>query len=260
MLSRIPGRAASVAAGLYAVLLAVAAPAIAQQAGRPAPPIPPEQKVGKSPDPHNLEGVWFTRGYDRTYRQLDRSEPPFLPAARTEWLRHIQAEKDGSPIGDAPTRCYPHGVPRIVASPYPIQIVQTPGLLTILHEVGHNIRYVHMDQEHPKDVKRSFLGHSVGHWEGDTLVVDTVGFNDRTRIDEEGITHSLQLHVIERYRKINDGQVLEDIITIDDPTNFSKPWQARRNFDWRPDLRLSEYICEENNRNVPNEQGFTTAK
>ena len=64
--------------------------AVAQQAPRPAPPIPPEQKVGKSPDPRNLEGVWFTGGYDRTYKQLDRSEPPFNAATRKEWLRHHQ--------------------------------------------------------------------------------------------------------------------------------------------------------------------------
>ena len=66
--------------------------AMAQQAARAAPPIPPEQKVGKSPDPRNLEGVWFTNGYDRTYRQLDRSEPPFNAATRKEWLRHIQTQ------------------------------------------------------------------------------------------------------------------------------------------------------------------------
>jgi hypothetical protein len=251
MLSRIPGRAARVAAGLCAVKLAVAAPAIAQQAGRPAPPIPPEQKVGKSADPHNLEGVWFTRGYDRTYRQLDRSEPPFLPAARTEWLRHIQAEKDGSPIGDAPTRCYPHGVPRIVASPYPIQIVQTPGLLTILHEVGHNIRYVHMDQEHPKDVKRSFLGHSVGHWDGDTLVVDTVGFNgynDLTTLDRAGLPKSADFKLTEKYHLINGGKQLEATFTIEDPKYYTKAWSARQVFDRQdPNTEFAEYVCTDKN-------------
>ena len=234
--------------------------AVAQQAPRPAPPIPAEQKVGKSPDPRNFEGVWFTGGYDRTYRQLDRSEPPFNAATRKEWLRHIQAEKDGTPIGDAPTRCYPHGVPRLVASPYPVQFIQTPGLITILHEVSHNIRYVHMNQKPPANVKPSFLGYSVGHWEEDTLVIETTALNTRTRIDEEGIVHSDKLKVTEYIRKIEDGQRIEDIIHIEDPGSFIKPWDARRYFNWRPDLHLTEYICEENNRNVPNESGFTTAK
>lgn len=220
----------------------------------------PPQVFKVSPDPRNIEGVWWTRGYDRTYRQLDKSMPPFLPAGLAEWQRHVAAEKAGTPIGDAPTRCYPHGIPRMVASPYPIHFIQTPGLITMLHEVGHNIRYIHMDQAHPANVKPSFLGHSVGHWEGDTLVVDTVALNDRTQIDEEGIVHGKNLHVTERYRKINDGKTLEDIITIEDPDTFTKPWQARRDFIWRPDVRVSEYICEENNRNTPNESGFTTAK
>lgn len=241
-------------------LVSLAGVAAAQQAPRPAPPIPPEQKVGKSPDPRNIEGVWFTGGYDRTYKQLDRSEPPFNAATRKEWLRHIQAEKDGTPIGDAPTRCYPHGVPRLIASPYPIQIIQTPGLITILHEVGHNIRYIYMDQKAPANAKPSFLGHSVGRWVEDTLVVETTALNTRTRIDEEGIVHSGKLKVTEYIRKVDDGQRLENIIHIDDPDSFIKPWDARRNFNWRPDLHLTEYICEENNRNVPNERGFTTAK
>lgn len=214
----------------------------------------------KSADPQNIEGVWFTRGYDRTYRQLDKSEPPFNELGRKEWLRHLQAEKDGQPIADAPTRCFPHGVPRMMASPYPIQIIQTPGLITILHEVGHNIRYIHMDQPHPKNPKPSFLGHSVGHWEGDTLVVDTIGFNDRTRIDEEGIVHSDKLHMVERFRKIENGNWLENLMTIEDPVYFTRPWQARRTYAWRSDVRLSEYICEENNRNAPGEAGITVAK
>jgi hypothetical protein len=226
----------------------------------PAQAASPPQVFQISPDARNFEGVWWTRGYDRTYRQLDKSLPPFNAAGRAEWDRHVAAEKAGNPIGDAPTRCYPHGIPRMVASPYPIHILQTPGLVTLLHEVGHNIRYIHMDQQHPANLKPSFLGHSVGRWEGDTLVVDTIGFNDRTQVDEEGIVHGKKLHVVERYRKIDGGKTLEDIITIEDPDFFTAPWQARRTFIWRPDVRVSEYICEENNRNTPNEAGFTTAK
>ena len=219
-----------------------------------------KQVFAKSADPRNFEGVWWTRGYDRTYRQLDKSLPPFNAVGKAEWERHVAAEKAGTPIGDAPTRCYPHGIPRMMASPYPIQIIQTPGMLTILHEVGHNIRYIYMDQDHPKNVKPSFLGHSVGRWEGDTLVIDTVAFNDRTRIDEEGIVHSTRLHMVERLRKIDNGNSIENLMTIEDPAYFTQPWQARRTYIWRPDIRLAEYVCEENNRNEPDAQGFTVAK
>ena len=153
-----------------------------------------------------------------------------IAAGKAEWERHVAAEKAGTPIGDAPTRCYPHGIPRMMASPYPIQIIQTPGMLTMLHEVGHNIRYIYMDQQHPKKLKPSFLGHSIGHWEGDTLVIDTVGFNDRTRIDEEGIVHSDKLHMVERLRKIDNGNAIENLMTIEDPAYFTQPWQARRTY------------------------------
>lgn len=232
---------------------APAAPALAADA--------PAQKLKPpSADPRDISGVWWTRGYDRRYRTLDGQLPPFTPAGRAEWDRHIQAEKDGRPIADAPTRCLPHGVPRIMASPYPIQILQTPGQITFLHEVGHNVRIIYMDEQHPADLDPTFMGHSVGRWEGDTLVVDTVGFNDLTQIDEEGIVHSDKLHVVERFRKINGGKQLEDLITIEDPVNFTAPWTTRRVYEWRPDVRIMEYVCEENNRNKPDETGSTVAK
>jgi hypothetical protein len=236
---------AAVAAGL---LLA------AGGAGAAAPLKPPPA------DPRDIGGVWWTKGYDRTFRTLDGQLPPFTPAGRAEWDRHVQAEKEGRPIADAPTRCLPHGVPRLMASPYPIQILQTPGQVTFLHEVAHNVRIIRMDETHPETLEPTYLGHSVGRWEGDTLVVDTRGFNDLTQIDEEGVTHSDRLHVVERFRKIDGGKVLEDLITIEDPVTFTRPWTTRRTYDWRPDVRIMEYVCEENNRNEPNAHGVTTAK
>lgn len=235
-------------AALAATLSAQAA------AAEPAPRAPP------SPDPRNITGVWWTRGYDRTFRALDGQLPPFTAAGKAEWDRHIAAEKAGKPIADAPTRCLPHGIPRLMASPYPILIQQSPGVVTFIHEVAHNVRLIYLDEPQAKDPDPTFLGHSVGRWEGDTLVVDTVGLNDQTQIDEEGITHSDRLHVIERFTKINGGTQLEDLITMEDPATFTRPWTARRVYDWRPDIRLMEYVCEENNRNVVDTSGATLAR
>src|SRR3984957_4931466 len=95
------------------------------------------------------------------------------------------------------------------------------------------------------------MGDSAGHWEGDTLVVDTIGLNDRTWIDEVGVIHGQQLHVIERIRKIEGGHAMENLVRIEDPEYFTEPWYARITYAWRPDLRLTEYVCEENNRNMP---------
>jgi hypothetical protein len=216
----------------------------------------------KSPGgPRDLDGVWYTRGYDRTYRTLDKQLPPFTERGRTEREYRVKQEELGKPMSDASTDCKPHGVPRIMASPYPIQIISAPGEINIVHEVGHNQRVIYMNEEQPKDAPRTYLGHSVGHWEGDTLVVDTRFFNTKTMVDEEGIGHSDQLHVVERIRKIDDGKRLENMMTITDPVYFTAPWTAVRLYDYRSqDTKIEEYICEENNRNAPDESGRTTAK
>ncbi len=223
-------------------------------------------------DPRDFSGVWWTRGYDRTFRPV--TDPPLPPAqsARllpftaneaSSWQHHLDMEKAGTPIADAPTQCFPHGVPRLIASPYPVQFVYSPGLITLLHETAHNVRYIHMDgKPAPRDTPRTFLGYSVGHWEGNTLVVFTDHFNDRTQIDEEGLSHGLKLSVTERITKVTQpagGVELRDRITIEDPDHFTAPWTAQRRFAWRGDIRIAEYSCEENNRNAP-KNGITVAK
>jgi hypothetical protein len=97
------------------------------------------------------------------------------------------------------------------------------------------------------------MGHAIGHWEGDTLVIDTVGITKQTQIDEAGTLHSDKLHLIQRIKKVND--TLEIEFTVDDPGAFTKPWTAKRVWQWRPDVRFAEYVCEENNRNTPGADG-----
>ena len=212
------------------------------------PLIRPAASAGDSRD---LSGVWYIRLYNRQINSTLGRLPPLTARGKAEWDRRVKAEKDGSPIADASSYCWPHGVPRVMNSPYPIQIIQTAGETVIVHEVAHNVRHIYMDQPHPPTVTASFMGDSAGHWEGDTLVVDTIGLNDRTWIDEVGVIHGKQIHVIERIRKIEDGHALENLIRIEDPEFFTEPWYARITYAWRPDLRISEYVCEENNRNMP---------
>jgi hypothetical protein len=211
--------------------------------------------------PRDFDGVWWTGGYDRTFRPVEGGLPPFTERGRKEWEYNVKADEEGRPVADAPTGCLPHGIPRLLASPYPIQIITTPGQMTWVHEVNRNQRWIYMDESHPKNLPLTYLGHSVAHWEGDTLVIDTAGLNDKTRIDEEGITHSDQLHVVERIRKIDVKGVphLESLITITDPVMFTKPWTTKRLYKWRPEVRVMEYVCEENNRNAPVD-GVTVAK
>jgi hypothetical protein len=223
-------------------------------------------------DPRDFSGVWWTRGYDRTFRPV--ADHPMSPDAAAILLpmtpleaasrqHHLDMEKAGTPIADAPTQCFPHGIPRLMASPYPIEFVYAPGLITILHEVAHNVRFIHMDGKPvPAATPRSFLGYSVGHWEGTTLVIVTDHFNDRTQIDEESLSHGLQLKVTERMTKFTNkygGVEIRNLITIEDPEHFTKPWTAERLYPWRGDIKIAEYSCEENNRNAP-VNGISVAK
>jgi hypothetical protein len=229
-------------------------------------------KLPAPQDARDFSGVWWTRGYDRTFRPVtDTPLPPdesakLLPLTTLEAAsrqHHLDMEKAGTPIADAPTQCLPHGIPRLDASPYPIEFVYSPGLITILHEVAHNVRFIHMDgKPPPADTPRTFLGYSVGHWEGNTLVVVTDHFNDRTQIDEESLSHGVQLKITERMTKFTNrygGVEIRNLITIEDPEHFTKPWTAERLYPWRGDIHIAEYSCEENNRNAP-VNGIAVAK
>jgi hypothetical protein len=225
--------------------------------GRGGPPSPDGPQ--SSADPRDFEGVWWLNGYEYLLGPEPGVPGPLKPQYMKLLEDRIRSKNRGFPIADASTDCKPHGMPRIMESPYPIEIVQTPGQITFLHEVAHNLRRIYLDQEHPKDLKPSYLGHSVGHWEGDTLVVDTIGLNDKTFIDDEGQEHSTQLHITERYRKMPDRRSLELTMTVDDPVTFEHPYSYKRYYTWRPEIRPAEYICEENNRNAPVD-GVTVAQ
>ena len=250
----------TVQARLQACALAVAVlagfPAAASELWQP-----PARLASRPPAaaPRDINGVWFTK-LDRKMWPIDGSEPPFTPAGRALYDKRVQAERDGRPMADPSTFCKPHGVPRIMASPYPIQIFATPDQVAIIHEVNHNIRMIYLNEPAPEAPEPNFMGYSVGHWDGDTLVVETIGVSDESFLDEVGTPHSAGMKVTERMTKIDGGRKLQDRITIDDPIYYTRPWTAERVFDWRPDVRLLEYVCEENNRNVPDADNRTTAK
>jgi hypothetical protein len=201
----------------------------------------------------NISGVWQTQGYDRKIKPLDAGDPPWQPWNKEQFEKRAAAEQAGKPLYDPTAACQPSGIPRIIAAPYPVEIVQTADATVFLYEVQHLFRVVKMNAQHPRDVPPSYMGDAVGHWEGDTLVIDTVGLVKNTQIDEAGTLHSEDLHVVERIRKVEGA--LEVLFTIEDPKAFTKPWTAKRVWKWRPDVRFLEYVCEENNRNAPDENG-----
>ena len=123
------------------------------------------------------------------------------------------------------TFCYPFG-PTALLQPEPVAFLQQPGKITIFYQRDHQVRHVYLNVPHSKSPKLSWYGESVGHYEGDTLVVDTIGFNEKTFIDRYGVPHSDQLHMIERYRMSADGKNLQVEVTYDDPKAYTAQWKA----------------------------------
>ncbi len=223
--------------------------------GRPAP----KGAAPPNPDMHDLQGHWWTSEFKPLLGPALGVPAKLKPKYMAILEARIRNKNKGIPEADASTQCWPHGTPRVMESPYPIEIVETPGMITILMETQHNVRRIYMNVPHTKGLGESFLGESVGHWEGDTLVVDAIGMNTRTFIDDEGTSHSNKQHVIERIRKIEGGAKLQIVNTIDDPETLDEPFSYSTTYHWRPDVRDQEYICEENNRNTVVD-GITTAK
>ena len=142
--------------------------------------------------------------------------------------------------------CFPPGVPRIYLLNFPVQIVQIPGQVIMLFEFDHFVRRIYTDgRAHDKDAGALWMGDSIGRWEGDTLVVDTTNFNDKTWIDRGGHPHSDALHLVERIRRV-DHDTLEDDLTIEDPKAYTKPWSGQLIFQLKPQWKLMEMSCEDN--------------
>jgi hypothetical protein len=180
-----------------------------------------------------------------------KSEPwvPFQPWAAAVYDYNSVNQSKYDPEG----YCLPPGGPRMMATPYPAEIIQLPEqkrVIMIFEGAAHIWREIFMDgREHPKGdaLNPTYLGHSVGHYEGDALVVDVVGFNEATWLDYFGHPHTDQLHVIERFTRPNKG-TLHYEATIDDPGAYTKPFKMAWDIPWNARGELTEYICQENNK------------
>jgi hypothetical protein len=141
-------------------------------------------------------------------------------------------------------RCLMPGFPRIYQRPGAMQIAQTPSLILMLFDNYAAARRIYLDRDHPEGVPPTFLGHTVGRWDGDTLVTDTIGFNDLTWLDSMGHPHSTALRVEERIRRL-DQETLEIQFLFEDPKAYTQPWRGKKLFGFRPTWELMEYtICE----------------
>ena len=186
----------------------------------------------------------------------ERIFPPYKPEYEARYAATLAKTARG--IGTDPTAgCVPPGVPRIMGTPYPLEFVIQPHRVLILFEAYSQRREIFTDgRGHPSELDPTYNGHSIGRWEGDTLVVHTVGLRGDTVFDVTGAPHSAAMSVTERLRRV-DQDTLEDAITIEDPEAMTRPWTVVRTFAHRPDWTLTEYVCEENQRNPVLPDGTT---
>ncbi len=208
-----------------------------------------------------ISGLWDMQGYlsssvvparGRAVKTIDGQPPPMLPwAAELLEKRLVDAEHDKA-FANTASLCLPQGVPYMISAAVggPLQILETPGQVTFISDAYNEMWFVYLNQEHPPkdEVEPNYHGDSVGHWEGDTLVIDTIGLTTKTTLDQVGTPHSEDLHVITRVRR-TDAKTLEFLITIDDPKTFSKTWSKKQIYKKAGDkARISEVVCE-NQRN-----------
>jgi hypothetical protein len=172
---------------------------------------------------------------------VEGGEIPYLPAAAAKKKENFENRLTADPE----IKCYMPGVPRATYMPYPFQIIQTPKYILMAYEYAAASRTINMDKAPPSPVD-SWMGHSVGHWEGDTLVVDVTSLNDETWFDRAGNFHSDALHVVERYTPLSPDALTYDV-TIEDPKVFSRPWKMSMPLYRRleKNAQLMEFKCVE---------------
>jgi hypothetical protein len=194
-----------------------------------------ESKTGGAPD---LTGVWL----------IDHFQPALFPKGTTPPFTPWGAEqfkRADVMVNDPNLACLPHGIPRLMFVPLPMQIFQVPGMILMYQEAGNQLRQIHLDRGHKKDLDPTYNGDSVGKWDGDTLLIDTVGFNDITWLDHAGLPHTDALHVVERIRRADHNTLVDDF-TIEDPKAYTKAWTASQTYHLKPGWEIAEYVCDNN--------------
>jgi hypothetical protein len=240
--------------GVLVATLALLPNVLAQKGSRSRTTNPPAAVPARpTPLSHDLSGVWMQypdgdvpgtpgmNGVNESYR------PPFTPWGQARFAaakplvgsRAVAGKEDSETL-----HCEPSGPPQVLILPNPFEIVEIPGRVFMFFEEGHIWRTIWTDgRPLPKDPDPSWLGYSVGKWEGDTFIVETIGLNDKELVDVSGNPRSEQTHLTERYRRLNHD-TLEQQIIIDDPKSYTKPWVSPPKLHkLEPAWEIAEWFC-----------------
>ena len=249
-----PKRFLAPSLGLMAAL--VFSIAVHAQTSRPAKT---GQSKTASPVP-DLSGIWVEAGAPGSgiklapgamnFRRFTKEDPPLQPWALEKFKYNREGVTDPNESGlderDPEESCYPIGPTRIYAIPRPIEIVQTPRQILLLSEWDHTVRRIYLDgREHPPGYPYGWEGHSIGKWDGDTLVIDTIDTRPETWVDGIGTPHTEELHVVERLRRVKPD-TLEVDVQFDDPKAYTKTWGGKKTFILKPKFEILDHVnCEE---------------
>lgn len=210
-------------------------------------------------DAPDVFGTFWATQYNAKIQIVGGGELPLTADGKAAYEKNIAGLKDGSITDAARKYCVPDGLPRVLATPYPFEVINAPpGQVTFVYELNHQVRAVAMDKPLPSEKELIpfpyYNGHSVGRYEGDALVIETAGFNEKTFIDATGAPHTDEMHTLERIRRTGPTEI-EDVITIHDPQYYTRDWQARFAYQQRNDIRLQDYVCGEPHRDISSVAG-----
>jgi hypothetical protein len=231
----------------FAVALAICPPIPAQNNHQPPAGPPPKSAQGLVPD---LTGVWNATRSNYDVASFSKGDPPM-----TQWgIEQFKAAKPSQGPGgvslketnDMVYQCYSPGLPYIYLQLFPMEIIQTAGEVVELFEYDHSVRYIYLgNRAHPDDLTPTYMGDSIGHWDGSILVVDTIGLNGKRWLDRVGHPASEQMHIVERIQRV-DKNTLQVDFTFDDPKSYVRPWTAQMRFLLHPNWHIMEHMCMDN--------------
>ena len=221
-----------------ALLLALAA--VAAQADAPLF----EQPAAGTP---NLTGKWAMTRRITHLLTSDGKEPPLNAAGKAEYEKRQAALHAGDKEIDPINACLMHGTPRLLYAPYPFLILQTTRSVNFVHEVNHTFRIIYWDKALPEDPDPDYLGYSIARFEGRTLVIDTIGLNDKTWLDYSGLPHGEKLKVEERYT-LTAPNTIEGSVTLTDPDYYTAAWTTNFTLHKQPGMGIKENVCTDTHR------------